>query len=82
MVPEGTDREVLREKVMRAIWSGQPGGLSGQADALVLTGHVGVYDPATHVAVPRDLLQRMAAVCTYGGPFTDDEAELIERWSE
>ena len=41
-----------------------------------------VAEVRSKVSVPRDLLRRMAAVCTYGGPFTDDEAEQIERWSE
>ena len=63
-------------------WTFPPIGLNVMNDDLLARDDIWVFNPSTHTVVPRDLLRRMAAVCTYGGPFTDDEAELIEGWSE
>jgi len=79
VIPEGADRAALGWRMARLLFADPD---SWVCDAVLDSDDVGVYDPETHVPVPCDLLRRMAVVCTYGGPFTDDEAELIERWSE
>jgi hypothetical protein len=89
VIPEGADREVLRERLL--------GLLSGlllvenRMDAVLDAEDIGVFDPETHVPVERDLLRRMAhrlvacdleRVRVTDDWFGDAEWDLIEGWSE
>ena len=74
MIPEGTDREALRERLipllddaneraldvaLELLMDGPEMIFGVTADAILDADEVGVYDPATHVAVDRTEYERM-----------------------